>query len=154
MHISIDPERLFARRLAAIALLAGLYVIIEGLSIVTDHPSMLGLVQFVDLNGEFNLPSSFSTLAMLFSAVILWLAGGIHKKAAIHESVRDLIIRRGLPGSVGWVGRSFSVWIVPYVIFCGAIGLVVRKAASGAATSHPGVDRGCWGVVRGERCGA
>jgi hypothetical protein len=126
-----------------------LFLLLAGLASIyihfgLEHQSGFGLVRLFDLDGEYNLPAIYSSLAIWFSAVLLWLIYcharkhgsaeapywkvlslifvclGIDELASIHEILGRLApaIWKLLP----WLSHSRR-WIYPVLPLLGVFAL-------------------------------
>ena len=102
-----------------------------------DNPKVFDFIELVDFDYEANLPSFYSSLAILFCAILLWLislqkqtAGlkyryhwlglafiftflGLDEAIALHEEVGDFVEELNLFEASGYL---YFAWVVPYGI--------------------------------------
>lgn len=144
MTINLRPWIVSRWLLAAAACLIGAHIVLQfGFHRYLGHESVLGLVRAFDVDREFNLPSFFSGLLLLYCALLLHLVARISGRAdpfgrhwrllgwlfvflaadevlAIHERLskpmQDLFDTSGL--------FAFA-WIIPYGLAVIVLGIVL-----------------------------
>lgn len=135
MEITLNPKRVVLFMLSIIALLLIMHITQLVIYYQVGDPEIFDFVEMVDLDYEANLPSFYSSSALLFSAALLWIIGrhkrqtkaefslhwiglaiiftflSIDEAVAIHESIGDLIEEKQLFDAKGFL---FFAWVVPY----------------------------------------
>lgn len=107
------------------------------------NPDKFGFVHLLDFDYEGNLPSIYSSLAIFFCAILLWIISrntsrncgkfakhwvglaviftflGLDEATALHEEVGDLVEASQLFEATGFL---YFAWVVPYglllIVFC------------------------------------
>jgi hypothetical protein len=135
LEFRLNPRRIAAGMLIVIALLAAMHVAQLCVYYYVGDSDVFDFVELIDFDYEANLPSLYSSLAILFCAVLLWLIAvdkkasgeayryhwlglaviftflGVDEAISLHEEIGDLV------EAVAWfeaAGYLFFAWVVPY----------------------------------------
>jgi hypothetical protein len=135
LEFRLNPRRIAAGMLIVIALLATLHVAQLCVYYYVGDPDVFDFLELIDFDYEANLPSFYSSLAILFCAVLLWIIGvdkkasksaysyhwlglaaiftflGVDEAISLHEEIGDLV------EALAWfeaAGYLFFAWVVPY----------------------------------------
>jgi hypothetical protein len=135
LEFRLNPRRIAAGMLIVIALLAAMHVAQLCVYYYVGDPDVFDFLELIDFDYEANLPSLYSSLAILFCAVLLWLIAvdkkasgeayryhwlglaviftflGVDEAISLHEEIGDLV------EAVAWfeaAGYLFFAWVVPY----------------------------------------
>ncbi len=81
MNIQLHPKKFFTANLLLILLLLLANIAGRISKFYFDHDHMFGLVPLFDFNTENNIPTFYSAVALMFSAVLLLFIGLSHKKS-------------------------------------------------------------------------
>lgn len=129
-------RRLFRLHLGCIGALLAAHLVVHALRRVAPDRSVFGLWPLVNLNGEWNLPTAFASLALLVAAALLFsiaaagrragrahgaawlLLGGVFVALAIDEwlGLHELL-NRPLREALNADGALYFAWVVPYALF-------------------------------------
>jgi len=134
--------------LAIIAVLTVLHVSQLVIFFQVGDPDQFDFIEIVDFDYEANLPSFYSTAAILFCAGLLWLVSshkrkeqlpwrhhwlglalifsllGLDEAIALHEEIGDLMEVFGLVNAHGFL---YFAWVVPYGIALAVFALSYLK---------------------------
>jgi hypothetical protein len=137
VEFTLNPRRIAAGMLGVIALLAAMHVAQLLVYFYVGDPDVFDFVEMIDFDYEANLPSLYSSLAIFFCAVLLWLIAldkrgtgadfrhhwlglaviftflGVDEAVALHEEVGDLVEESGWFEATGYL---YFAWVVPYGI--------------------------------------
>lgn len=134
MSIKISPAKVLFALLSFIGLLAIANVIAWGIRLGTGHGNLMGLIPMFDFNRELNIPTLYSSFALLFCAVLLalialkqraanlgWLAWAglalifaflsLDEVGSIHEQLTTPVRE-----SLGSSGGLYYAWVIPYLV--------------------------------------
>lgn len=128
----------------------GLLMVANGARMVAQHvlghKTLFGLIRLFDVNGEANIPSMYSALALLFAGLLLAaiaraeaLAGGKNPRAwailavifvclsvdefsEIHEMAHHAMHYFANP-----TGFFYFAWVIPAMLFVAVLGLVYAR---------------------------
>ena len=75
MEFSLSPKRVLKILLSIIAVLTFLHIMQLGIYFQTGDPEVFDFIELVDFDYEANLPSLYSSVAILFCAGLLWCIG-------------------------------------------------------------------------------
>lgn len=137
MEFSLNPKRVITAMLSIIAVLAVMHITQLVIFFQIGDPEIFDFVEIIDFDYEANLPSFYSSTAILFCAVLLWVIGlqerprqmpfryhwiglaiiftflSIDEAIALHEDIGDIM------EDLEWVdakGFLYFAWVVPYGI--------------------------------------
>ena len=137
MELSINPKRIVQAMLSIILLLTVMHVTQLVIFFQIGDPEVFDFIDLIDFDYEANLPSFYSSTALLFCAVLLWVISiqkqrehaafkhhwtglaiiftflSIDEAIALHESIGDIMEQQQ------WVnaeGLLYFAWVVPYGI--------------------------------------
>ncbi len=137
MNLSLNPKTVLQIMLGIIALLAVMHITQLFIYYQINDPDIFDFIEILDFDYEANLPSYYSSTAILFCAVLLWCIGrhefqhhtvnrlhwlglaviftflGIDEAIAIHEDVGDFFEERQWVDASGYL---YFAWVVPYGI--------------------------------------
>ena len=135
MELLINPARIIRAMLYIIAVLTAMHVTQLVIYFQIDNPAIFDFIKIIDFDYETNIPSFYSSAAILFCAGLLWLIAahkrqqhtdyqhhwlglaiiftflGIDEAIAIHEDIGDLIEDQQWFDAEGFLYFS---WVVPY----------------------------------------
>lgn len=151
VNIVIRPGNVFKTLLCIISFLLFANIAAVVMKYYFQHRSCYGLVPMFDFDAETNIPTFYSSIALLLSSFLIALIASCHKKnaapywlwaglslvflflsvdefASIHESLGDPVDR--LLKSSGLIKSPkilFYSWIIPYGIALTAFGIAYLK---------------------------
>jgi hypothetical protein len=135
VELSLNPKRVAQTMLAIITLLSIMHITQLIMYFYIGNPEVFDFIDLIDFDYEANLPSFYSSSAMLICAALLWIIGlykrkeqatfryhwiglaiiftflSIDEAAALHEGLGDLM------EEYHWVdaeGLLYFAWVVPY----------------------------------------
>lgn len=135
MEFSLNPKRIAIAMLSIIAVLTIMHVTQLVIYFQTGNPEIFDFVEMVDFDYEANLPSLYSSTAILFCAALLWIISiqkyneqapfryhwiglaiififlGIDEAVALHEDIGDIMEEQKWVDAKGFL---FFAWVVPY----------------------------------------
>lgn len=135
INIILKPKNVVCFLALTITCLTVFYLVCQIAKFYLGHENLFGLVSLFDLNLEYSIPSVFSSLILLFSAIILTVIACLKKRdggcfylhwaglaavffflfvdesVAIHE-----IIGTRIRMSLNTSGFLYYAWIIPYSI--------------------------------------
>ena len=132
MNFELDPKSIFTKLLYLITILLLANVTGIVFKFYLDHDYFYGLIPLFDFNKENNIPTLYSSFALIFVSILLSLIGSTHKRlgssyilwfglaiiflflsidetASIHERFADPV-RESLNTS----GLLYYAWVIPY----------------------------------------
>jgi hypothetical protein len=135
VEISLNPKRIALTMLSIITVLAIMHITQLVIYFQVGNPEVFDFIEIIDFDYEANLPSFYSSTALMFCAVLLWVIG-LHKRReqaaykhhwiglaiiftflsideaiALHEDIGDIM------ENMHWVdakGLLYFAWVVPY----------------------------------------
>ena len=137
MEFSLNPRRVLTIMLAIIAILTALHISQLVVFFQVGDPDKFDFIEMVDFDYEANLPSFYSSAAILFCAALLWLISyakrkerlpfrfhwlglaiifsllGLDEAIALHEEIGDLMEDYELVDAQGYL---YFAWVIPYGI--------------------------------------
>ena len=137
MEYSLNPRRIALVMLSIIALLATLHITQLIIFFYIGDPEVFDFIEIIDFDYEANLPSFYSSTAIIFCAVLLWAISldkrrtqapyryhwiglaiiftflGIDEAIALHEDIGDIVEEQEWVNAKGFL---FFAWVVPYGI--------------------------------------
>ena len=137
MEFSLNPRRVITIMLIIIVVLTILHISQLVIFFQVGDPDKFDFIDMVDFDYEANLPSFYSSAAILFCAALLWVISGYKRKErlpfryhwlglaiifsllgldeaiALHETIGDLVEDYELVDAQGYL---YFAWVVPYGI--------------------------------------
>jgi len=137
VEFSLNPRRVIVTMLVIIIVLAALHISQLVVYYQVGDPDKFDFIEMVDFDYEANLPSFYSSAAILFCAALLWLISaykrkqrlpfrfhwlglaiifsllGLDEAISIHEELGDLTEHFELFDAHGYL---YFAWVVPYGI--------------------------------------
>jgi hypothetical protein len=142
MRVAVAPARVTRVLLLAVAILAAAGVSVQIAERGFGHDRLLGLVRLFDLDSEGDVPTGFSSMALLAGAVLLWAIarvepgagrGDIPRRIALAlvfvglsvDEAASLHERAPRPSRAAWNRRGifFFGWVIPGLAVVLALGL-------------------------------
>jgi hypothetical protein len=135
MQLTLQPKHVARPLFGAVLTLTLIHSVVLFFFFSIPDDRVYGLVDLFDLDVEGNIPTFYSALAMLFSAVLLWFIAHLPRRArdgtraywmglsavmaflaideavVIHENVGDLLERY-----IVAEGFLYFLWVIPYGI--------------------------------------
>ncbi len=135
MEFLIIPKRVLTFMLSIISLLVVLHVTQLAIYYYVGDPDIFDFVELIDFDYEANLPSFYSSSALLFTSLLLWIIGwykfkqkalfkyhwlglafvftflGVDEGIALHEDIGDIFENKEWVDAQGFL---FFAWVVPY----------------------------------------
>lgn len=137
MEYSISPKRVVIVMLGIIAVLATMHITQLIIFFHIGDPEIFDFIEIIDFDYEANLPSFYSSTAIIFCAALLWAISlykrrenapyryhwiglaiiftflGIDEAIALHEDIGDIVEEQEWVNAKGFL---FFAWVVPYGI--------------------------------------
>lgn len=135
MDFSIRPKTVLITMLCIIACLAALHIAQLFIYYYIDDPDIFDFVEIIDFDYEANLPSYYSSAALMFASLLLWIIGrhefnantpfknhwiglaiifmllSVDEAISLHEDIGDLFEDKEWVAAKGFL---FFAWVVPY----------------------------------------
>ncbi|MFZ2171693.1 MAG: hypothetical protein WAW61_18890 [Methylococcaceae bacterium] len=151
MQIEFTAKHVVKFFLVCVLLLIAAHIGMLFMKHVLGYGRMMGLAAFVDLENEFNLPTFYSSISLLFSGLLLYLislserqSGGefvlhwvglaavfaflsIDEMLRIHDRIAEKMEVFGESGAFfsSWLtGVFYSGWVIPYGIATVVFGII------------------------------
>jgi len=138
MNISLSPEDVLRKNVCLIMVLLAANLIGLVLKLFYNHDFVYGLGPMFNFNTEMNVPTLYSSFALICASILLFLIGSLHKKinlsyipwfglsfiflflsidetSSIHERLTTPVKE-----TLNTSGLLFYAWVIPY-----GIGLIV-----------------------------
>jgi len=137
VEFSLNPGRVIKIMLTIIIVLAALHISQLVVFFEVGDPDKFDFIEMIDFDYEANLPSFYSSAAILFCAALLWLISshkrkerlpfrfhwlglaiifsllGLDEAISLHEELGDFTERFELFDAHGYL---YFAWVVPYAI--------------------------------------
>lgn len=137
MEFTLKPKRVVQFLLCIIAVLTAMHVTQLAIYFYIDDSKIFDFVEIIDFDYEANIPSFYSSAAIIFCAALLWIIGlqkrrdkapfryhwiglaviftflGVDEAIALHEDIGDFVEDEDLVEAEGFL---YFAWVVPYGI--------------------------------------
>ena len=137
MELSLNPRRVVVTMLTIIVVLTALHISQLVIFFQVGDPDKFDFIEMLDFDYEANLPSFYSSAAILFCAALLWLISaykrrerlpyrfhwlglavifsllGLDEAISLHEELGDFMEHLELFDASGYL---YFAWVVPYAI--------------------------------------
>lgn len=137
MEYSLNPKRIVVAMLTIIAVLTVMHIVQLVIFFYVGDSRVFDFVEIIDFDYEANLPSFYSSTAIIFCAVLLWIISlqkrrekapfsshwiglaiifvflGIDEAIALHEEIGDFVEDQKWVDAEGFL---YFAWVVPYGI--------------------------------------
>ena len=137
MEFTLQPKRVAQLMLTIILILATLHIAQLVAYFMIDDSDTFDFIKMLDFDYEANLPSFYSSTAIIFCAALLWIIGvnkrrngedfryhwlglagiftflGIDEAIALHEEIGDFVEAQQWVEPTGFL---YFAWVVPYGI--------------------------------------
>ncbi len=148
MAFTLNPNRITKHMLYVIAVLTLMHLTQLITYYLVGDPEKFDFIELIDFDYEANLPSFYSSLAILFCAVLLYIIAlkkcreqknfrrhwmglaiiftflSVDEAASLHENIGDFIESLALFEAKGLL---YFAWVVPYIILLFAFALSYLK---------------------------
>ena len=135
MNFSLNPKKAIQFMLSVIALLTAMHVTQLIIYFQINDPDIFDFIKIIDFDYEANLPSFYSSTAIIFCAVLLWIIAiqkrrdkepfknhwiglaiiftflGIDEAIALHEKIGSLVEAQQWFDAKGLL---YFAWVIPY----------------------------------------
>lgn len=133
----LNPKRVIQVMLSIIALLTVMHITQLVVYFHINDPEVFDFIKLIDFDYEANLPSFYSSAAVIFCAVLLWVIGldkhrkyknfryhwlglaiiftflGMDEAIGLHEDIGDVMENQQWVNATGFL---YFAWVVPYGI--------------------------------------
>lgn len=145
MNFNLSPKAVLKFLLFSVAILFVMQIVVLIAPMVPGHGRFMGIVREFDFNHESNIPTLYSSINLMLSALLLFCIAMKHKSAgkpwiswmglacvmgflsidetaSIHEKLID-----PTQSVLGVSDATYYVWIFPYILAVAVLGLLYFK---------------------------